>query len=317
MIYKKRISCLYNVCIMILILGSCISSPTPPREQPALTLSPSGVFPTSQVPSLSPKPSKNVMVTPTFIPSVPTVLPIQQTRMIELLHFNDCKLPCYLGITPGKTSWNDAKDILDSIGGSLRGDYMEDNLPVNSYTLWIGDPTLIENSPDPNIGIGANEIAQSIDLTIKDEKVQRIKVYIQTRNFSRKFYEYWSLYSLHKIFLQYGSPDAIYFGISQFGNGYIFFLVYETLGSVIRFNGVKRGDLICPGVQEENVTTGLNLTLTSTSSHLNLFDPQKVYPTNHDVYLSVKEALGIDKMEFYNKVSSNISVCFKAKAINP
>jgi hypothetical protein len=46
----------------------------------------------------------------------PTLSPDRELRMSKLLQAKDCQLPCYLGITPGKTSWTEARQILTDLG---------------------------------------------------------------------------------------------------------------------------------------------------------------------------------------------------------
>jgi len=51
-------------------------------------------------------------------------------RMIGLLRSNSCELPCYLGITPGQTTWEEAKSILDNLGA-----YYSYNTDANGFVV--------------------------------------------------------------------------------------------------------------------------------------------------------------------------------------
>lgn len=313
MIFQNRISFLYNASILLLVIAGCTFI-NPKSEQPAVTSSTAGMPPISQVPGLSPSPGWNVLVTPTFIPPVPTLHPFQQAHMIGLLQSNECNLPCYMNITPGKTSWNEANAILDSIGASFRGNYTEGGLPVYGFTLWIGNQAINEITPNPEVVVGDREIVHEEDLTIRDNKVQRLQVRIHTKKYLIKFQKYWSRYTMREILLRQGFPDKMFTHISR-GTGYGLVLVYEKVGLVAEFNGSMQEKLIC--TENEKLIIGLDLTLTNPTSGLSIYKPGWVPPTDRNVWLPIIEVLGLDEKEFYNQIITNQETCFEVKTVAP
>jgi len=90
-----------------------------------------------------------------------SILPADQAeaRVVELLKTNNgCKLPCFWGITPGHTSWNEAKSFLEAFSsrtdgmnftkrsGFLSEFYfpLKDNTPVDLHLRLIIDNNLIQ-----------------------------------------------------------------------------------------------------------------------------------------------------------------------------
>jgi hypothetical protein len=247
--------------------------------------------------------------TPTF---PPTIGPNQQSYLLTLLQSKSCELPCYLEITPGKTSWDDAQTILSKIGAHLEGSFQEDGLPAYGYSLWVGDPMFMNVTRNPNMGVGDMEIYQDLSFTIGDGKVQRIYLYTQTVKLVQKFGEYWSRYSMLNVFHHFGPPDLIFLAVNELHGGYIQFTVYSKLGIVIETNGIKEGNQICPISLENNKDIYLlfNLTLTNLTYPLKLYDPGRVPPTDRSVYLPIQEVLGIKEIEYYVKYIADPSSCF-------
>jgi hypothetical protein len=83
-------------------------------------------------------PSPTITQTPVFTPTYVPTLPVEQAkvRLLELLSNNaNCRLPCILGITPGKSSYTEARDIFlpfSSISISMK---VSDDTSPNS--VWL------------------------------------------------------------------------------------------------------------------------------------------------------------------------------------
>ena len=190
---------------------------------------------------------------PTPIPSSPTQSADGELRMVEALHSKDRRLPCYLGITPGKTSLSQAKAILDSFGASSRAPYTRQDGAIDyHYYLIVGDPgEAYATSYMDKINL---EIGQGIDLWSNgdEDEVQIIEVYLSAATSMPKFQKYWERYSPQEIFRQYGQPDQIYAAIDYpqiDDSGYILYFIYEELGVVIQIYPVKQRGQICPQFQ--------------------------------------------------------------------
>ena len=250
--------------------------------------------------------------------SIPTITAEQEIRLAETLQSENCDLPCYLTITPGKTSWSSAQLILSELGANFIGDYYESGLRGYEYTLKIG--VMESSNAEPVSGNLSEqlEIHQYLIFTIEDPIVQRIQVSIETINDASRFHNYWSRYSPQALFAQLGSPDAIYFNrIYSINDGTAMVIVYESLGIVMEFDGWREDNSICPSFQMGSYA-GRWLYLTNKASRLSLFPENgRVVPTNRDVWLPIDEVLGISVHEFYNQLLSDSSACFNVNITEP
>jgi hypothetical protein len=132
--------------LVLLSLAGCAA--TPPAEistaTPTSTLTPS--------PTHTPIPS----ATPTLIPTLP--VEGARLRLLELLANNgNCRLPCLWGITPGKSTYQEALAILSPLssisestitgfepnGGAIFLDYAEDNLTLYASVGFNSDNQIV------------------------------------------------------------------------------------------------------------------------------------------------------------------------------
>jgi len=246
---------------------------------------------------------------------IPTMVPVNELHMVELLQSNDCLLPCYLGITPGHTTWNDAKFLLESLGASYSGEYVDDGLQAFAYTLWVGDQSMQSVTRTNGTIVGDLEIAQRLGVTIGDGLVQRVVVDIQTRQFISKYADYWEMYTLDGIFNMLGKPDAVYTYRDSVQRGFGgLSLVYETSGIVIEFSGATDANSLCP--QLEGGLLNRHFILTNTEAPLTIYLPDRVSPTDRAVWLPIEEVIGINEIGFYNQIIADPSVCFDITNMN-
>ncbi len=70
----------------------------------------------------------------------PTASVNQEQQTGQLLNNQNCVLPCYLGITPGQTTLNKARDILTTLGANYIGAYQRrtDAKTEHAYELVLG-----------------------------------------------------------------------------------------------------------------------------------------------------------------------------------
>lgn len=232
----------------------------------------------------------------------------QESRLVELLQSKDCELPCYLDITPGKTTWASAQQILSGLGAEYKGETYESGsgMPGYAYKLLIGELTSGEATSRSPL-----DITQSLYFLVKDSIVQKIGVSISTLSQESKFRNYWSRYSTQQIFIRLGSPNAIYYSPND-SNGMA--LVYKSLGVVMEFHGIRDGNTVCPNFEINGYTERM-FVLTNTASTLSIFLPEdsRVPLTDRIHWLPVVEVLGISQGEFYNRIVSEPSTCFNVK----
>jgi len=163
---------------------------------------------------------QNSSNTPTLLPSVEAPLPTLSheaayTRFQELLNNGGCRLPCWWGITPGKTTWNDAQRFLQT--------FTNMDIRDASNGFYVADVYL----PVPQ---GKGSLSHTY--YIKDQIVYWIEVF----NFD------WvpSLYLSH--FLNtYGPPDEVFVRTVRHEEGgsqpFLIDLYYANFGILIEYSG--------------------------------------------------------------------------------
>jgi hypothetical protein len=100
--------------LVLLALAGCTSMPpiVIPTATPTFTLTPS--------PTYTPIPS----ATPTLIPTLS--VKDAQIKLLGLLATNGgCRLPCLWGITPGKSNYQEAQNVLKPLSGVAETTYFD------------------------------------------------------------------------------------------------------------------------------------------------------------------------------------------------
>lgn len=214
-----------------------------PFPQATLTSEPSKPSQTLSPPQIAP--GTSTILPRTAVTPFPTIAQTQEAAVAALLASESCDLPCYFGITPGETSKDVAEAILASLGAQNRFDwnFVEDGLQGYGFQIWIGDDSLADATRVPYSAPREEEIYQQFNITIEDNKVQRVFTHIVTTRLSDKFEKYWSKYTLKRVFLSLGVPDMAVASIRR--NSYNILVVYESAGVVLETAGTKRS-LICP-----------------------------------------------------------------------
>jgi hypothetical protein len=200
------------LAVLFMVLGCRplslpFASPTPSL---AIPLSPSGTMTMTPLPSLTrtPEPSSTPLpsLTPTQTPAVtwtplPT-LPVEEAQALiqDLLENNaGCRLPCWWGIVPGETSWQEAHQFLAPFatkfeqGGS--GQIVEGGITyqTTNYTVAyeiVGEPR--------GGGAGFGVKNGIVDL-----------IYVGPNSTIRS-------YQLHQLLTNYGKPNDIF--VETFSN---------------------------------------------------------------------------------------------------
>lgn len=294
--------------MLLLLLGCKPIKPTMPTSSnsasPKVTLI--QLSPTSPITSRTitpiPSPTPFYVFTP-----YPTQSPKQIERMTEILKLKTCVLPCYLGITPGKTTLYEAKSIVEGLGAIRYGGYQEADLPVYDFILEIKD-----------VNQGSDYlILHHVGMVVGNRTVQRTILSVNTVNshIVPLFQNYWSRYSVREILLQQGLPDLVVVQVSEFSSRYGLVFVYENKGIVAEIGGTKEKNIICPEIEKKYAF--LRLTLTNLVSGLSVYDPNWVPPTDREVWSPIEEVLGMDKQKFYDQIIADPEVCFEVKTSAP
>lgn len=284
--------------LVLFVLQGCISSIQNTQEHPSIT----ATLPLT--PSLTLPPQPTTELSPGYTP-LPTLIPTNEKKMIEMLQSEKCKLPCYLGITPGKTSMQEAVAILENLGGFFSGS-LENRY---SYSLNIGNPII--PTPFPNKYALVNV---SISLTTINGTVQAVYVGLLTEktNVSLELYrKYWSRYSTNHIFSELGKPDQLYVNIddNKIRNSELI-IDYEKLGVLIRVSGSSQESNFCTINEQQEIYVTMDLFDPSSGLTAKDFNPYLNTPPHWPL---VKDALGITVEEFYKQALANPSICFEPK----
>jgi hypothetical protein len=237
--------------------------------------------------------------------------------MNELLHSEDCELPCYLGIIPGKTSLAEAKVILEKTGARYIGMHPSDQLNFKQYTyrMRIGLPDYANQFQGENLYW--NTTYHGITLFSASDVVEGIDIYVATTYEStteqkETFRKYWSQYSAREILRRYGVPSQIalekYYPQMPF-LGRRLLLVYQNQEVVIEIYGNEEENNICSKPGYETRSLGINMVVIDQTSGIDL-NAGGLSPMVRWQWIPIEEALGITNEEFYNRITANPSACF-------
>ncbi|MFT3893686.1 MAG: hypothetical protein QM730_18815 [Anaerolineales bacterium] len=124
------------LCILLSLFGCSIAHKNLPSTTAAITSMPSimsaiqiSITSTStlMIPTLTPTPHPTLSATQTIVPTLSTDEALQQIK--ELYKDNGgCDLPCWWGIVPGETTWEQTKQLLGPLG-IMKNDYFEVLVP--------------------------------------------------------------------------------------------------------------------------------------------------------------------------------------------
>jgi hypothetical protein len=212
-----------------------------PSQRPEATITSTVVkemTPTLLPFTISPSPSVTLTPSPISIPSatltpMPTLTDAEQGVIAHLMESNgNCDLPCWWGITPGKTSAMEARQFLTSLGIKYR---------ELKTTQEPGLDTLMsfrEFKPLPDVTITISFIG------LKNDSVERLDIdmyryslgHVVDKEYELAFKKIWSPFSLENIIRKYGTPSRILVEYSPGFPDYNVAIMYKT-GIYIGYHG--------------------------------------------------------------------------------
>jgi hypothetical protein len=296
------------VGLTLLGLSGCLSQEAFPQT-PVSTETTSKISPTllvqdnkitSSPTQLYDTPTYTTTYTPTSTPFVPLSPEQQQQRhdaIVALLETNGgCKLPCWWGVTPGITAWDEAYQILSDEGIFF---YRREN---STYGEFI-DNLFMSN------GIVQTEFHISSNNGIV--KLIRIRSVFEssTSNNSPEFKTMWTNLTPEKLIDYLGRPTQVELRttnnpgegpISSIGQ--VLYLFYEDQGALFEYysvNNLQSANTICPTFEEGGSLVNLIVViLKSPNDGSPLGNYDEAY--NHNMNLSIEDAAGISLEEFYD-----------------
>jgi hypothetical protein len=260
-----------------------------PTITPALPTSTS-----TSIPTLTPvPPTPTITLTPE-----PTLTGAQsQAYLFELLRNNaGCKLPCWWGIVPGVTTWEETNRLIQHMGERTSGD------PVDNRGTYYGNSGFNWDSPYTVNDVGfyvEKDIVEGIDISgIANEDV----------NFFRTL---WKSYSPEQVIATYGPPTRVLVGIFWYGDAWFFssrvILAYDESkfvaiyeGRAVEVNEAEKPMFrICPSWGDIAWTPKLNIFILSPNYPMTL-DEYIRWISSFDISdaVPIEDAAGITPEEF-------------------
>lgn len=296
---------------------------------------PKNVVGLTQTPATTANPTETkpiIFLTPTHEPTLnvtptrffPTVNPIQEQSIKTLLLDESCILPCYLGITPGKTTTSMAKQIIQSLGGTLENQGMTEN--GDQFTKYHLNLSVAPKGLKPEEIVNEDyrdalfSISHQIEIVSSGEEVKELFVKMSSASTDEEFQKaasFWERYTMSGILQQLGGPDSTHFLKDTFSykmkSGQEILLDYKSEGVLFHINGSNSTNNIC--IKLPSSIFDLNFALFSPKSYQYIEDvPMKPYYFDKNNYWTTTEdALGVSDEEFFNKILRDPTTCFNLK----
>lgn len=291
----KPYTCLLIAALLIgaIYLAGCTASG--PLPSPTTNINETATPEPSLIPSSTSTPTPTRTATPTAtathkpLPTLP--LPEAIEKMQELLEMNGgCAFPCWWGITPGKTTWNEVLDTLQPIAwrmSSLKNHPVyKDKVTREFYFAMDDQPTLMNSL--------------MVIFVLKKETME-IEWIVSGQS-----------YDLEKLLLNYGIPEEIWItanGIPVTGPvDYTVHLFYSDKGIMAGINNYagmvhKNGEdfaKVCNTALIDNATGMLFWPPDTRIEHQEFF----VEYERINEFLSIQTATTMTLEDFYNLVLS-------------
>ena len=293
--------------MIFLLMGSCekasVSTTTPSREE---------VVSTSTL--------HVVAKTETVVPTIPTLsLDAAQSKFQSLLSNNGgCKLPCFWGISPGKSLFQETVAILEPLSsiseftrfenniGSIGPDYIDGKFKIHTNVDFLTSPNTNTVS---EIGFTARAFNR-IDDTL-----------IDVFDFS-DFNKLFNYYMLPNILTEYGNPTTVMIstmaklptsGASH--GGFNILLLYPEQGMLVNYTMqmevVDKNIMGCPS------NSHMELVLfpsNQTDIFLSLLEPSGWAQIIQNTYKPLDEATSMSQEDFYRIFSQQTDECILTPA---
>lgn len=293
---------IFYLIIVAVGLGGCspklsatqevISTETSVRPTPESTLPITPNTTSSATISASSAPEYPLLITPRVTP-LPSRSPTEVTDQLNyLLRTNgNCLLPCFWGIYPDQTRYEDLYSVIDQLKGRNFFDVVEENGHLRVSSNFTYEET------------GTIRVALTADL--QGDVVKDLEVTLLNQLDTGIPPDAWSAYNVDEILSTYGVPDMaeLYFATPYGALGFAIQLKYENINTSIMYSGI---------------TTESDKYLTSSSA---IFCPEEIgvdsvvmhigkHPFNEEPDgVPLLEATGLDEQAFHKLFTENPSAC--------
>jgi hypothetical protein len=307
----------FLVFMFALLLAGCGSLPHAYNTQASETVPPTTQITLSSTSTLTQEPSPTFTLTPTATNTptpTPTLTPGTPTlsadegydAVTQLLQTNGgCDLPCFLGITPGKTTWDEANRMFSHFGKSTEPDISKDAFNIYSFSLNK------KGGVDPYV----------------------FSFYVVNGNQTPLIYAdipYQKRYSIKEIVATLGTPTRVMFeilsiradGPSDIGTyGLTLFYDNDDIWLIAGYDGIYRryhdGLVFCPtnltqGIKRNSISNYVGLTIQPGDNQYSLDDLSKIYGNNNTILTgySFEEATGVGLETLHADIIDNTGKCY-------
>lgn len=231
----------------------------------------------------------------------------RETLLRDLMENNaGCSLPCWWGITPGKTIWQEAERFFLEVGARVGASSIADS-PGSTFR-WI------------DINFEGEPLYGSLGFVEHEHQIDKITVLAYSDYNPLGIQSLWDHYSPKQVMETYHVPSQILLrapGVSGVGTtgrtGYILWIFYDHLGFMIRYDGSVR-DLpifhFCPTIDQINQ---IEIDMQSPDASFQLEQQDGILTSEYyeDTIKTIEEAAGMTVEEFYRLFTqSKEPACF-------
>jgi hypothetical protein len=314
----RRLARIGLVVAPILLLLGCLPPAQVADEPPTASHTPLPFPDATETPTPSPtltaipRPTRTVLPTTAPAPtrtSVPSLTPLpfptlepdaMHAFVVEMLQTNGgCELPCWWGITPGVTRWDDMIQFF----GERNIHVWENGLLALNYQT----------------GTGGRMYDNIVDVTFQREGNLVQGVIVQSNSSYAPFYDefvtLWHRYALQPLLSRHGVPSQVHLnltvgapcaGVGNFPD-YKMWVIYENQGVAIRYSGLALDDnekwLVCPVFGQ---LKSIEIRLQAADGGSQLVDPEsEVYDPGgtFSIYGFLPDLAGMSGGAFYDAFS--------------
>lgn len=299
----------FQAVFLFLFLVGCSSNQIPPTQIPnvAPTFSPLSsetITPPTQIVTSVPSTSLPVLTSTPLLTPLPT---FSSTESVENLRIwmqgvFDCLLPCWGGITPGKTRWHEARQILEqmsefatvNISENISCDFGACNgVGWSLYPETVAEGIFYTKLPENTVHL--------INIDIQNKGTEKV-------NFLRNL-------QLQDVFRWYGAPPILLFNVETdlAENRFMeIILVYPERQSVIKY--IKTTELVNDKLVNCGRDERIELIILDNKEQLLSLDAINNAVETRDLYLdarykTVQETTGLSMNSFYEAVSTFDDFC--------
>lgn len=249
---------------------------------------------------------------------VNTLTSFEEQRLLENINNQNCVLPCFLGIIPGKTTIKEARGKISDIGGAYNG--MVDNQThlLYQYLFDIGGEVTSEDSSYYEDG-SIRTFTFQIELITNDEFVQGLFFGGGTwglQNPTNQSIETTKLFSnrfkIQSIFKELGKPDYIYISKPNVKIASTVALIYESIGVMVQIHGPEDINNVCfigGNSTHQSTLIYFYVYLVNNQSKIDFTPHGYLLPSANDDWMPIKEVINMGEEEFYDHVIENKDFC--------